>query len=180
MKTITKDTIKDYGSFCDRKDSFDDNQESIIFIKFLKNQYGDKFNIIDKPFGKYGVDIGVFNKNSEITEDSIKVAFDLERCKSWGNDWPAHWKCLSFLGRKNKYLMFPEFGMVWFNCDLNKFAISWKENIQKYPLTNRNFKGKSYTDSVREVKFDDGKLFGSSFEKIEKENFKNRMEFNLK
>jgi hypothetical protein len=76
--------------------------------------------------------------------------------------------------------MFPEFGMVWFNCDLNKFAISWKENIQKYPLTNRNFKGKSYTDSVREVKFDDGKLFGSSFGKIEKENFKNRMKFNLK
>ena len=180
MKTIAKDTIKNYGSFSDREDSFDDNKESKIFIKFLQKKYGEKFDIIEKPFGKYDVDLGVFIKGAETSECNLKVAFDLERCKTWKDDWPSYWKCLSFLGRKDRYLRFAEFGMVWFNQDLNKFVISWKEDIKKYPITQRKFKGKSYTDSVREISFDDGQLYGICFANLEKEKFKNRIECNLK
>ena len=180
MKTITKDVIENYGTFKDRENCFDDKKESDIFIRFLEQKYGDKFVILEKPFGQYGIDIGVFAINTPITENNIKVGFDLERCKTWDKDCPSFWKCLSFLGRKDKYFKLNQFGMVWFSQDLSKFVISWKKDIQKYPLTQRNFKGKSYTDSVREVQFSDGKLFGTGFTEFEKKLFTNRVECVLK
>ena len=114
MKTITKDTILEYGTFDDRTNSFDDNTESKVFVKFLQSKYSEEYKIVEKPFGKYGVDIGVY------CGDELGCVFDLERCKTWKSDWPSNWRCLSFLDRKSKYLQYPEFGMVWFNNDLSK------------------------------------------------------------
>jgi hypothetical protein len=173
MKTVTKDTIFEYGTFQDRIDSFDDNNESEIFVKFLRNKYPDQCKIVTKPFGKYGVDIGVYFDNQ------LKCAFDLERCKTWKDDWPSNWRCLSFLDRKSKYLEYPEFGMVWFNNNLTKFAIAWKNDILKFPVTDRNLPN-GQIDKVRKVDFKYGKLYGSSFSPIEIEKFKNRIKFDLK
>jgi hypothetical protein len=173
MKTITKDTILEYGTFEDRIDSFDDNSESKVFVKFLNTKYPDTCKIVEKPFGKYGVDIGVY------CGDKFGCAFDLERCKTWKDDWPSNWKCLSFLDRKSKYLEYPEFGMVWFNNNLSKFTIAWKKDILKFPVSNRNLPN-GQIDRVRKVDFKYGKLYGSSFNPIEVEKFINRKEYDLK
>lgn len=173
MKTVSRDTISEYGTFEDRINSFDDNSESKIFVKFLTSKYSKEYKIVEKPFGKYSVDIGVYS------DDKLCCTFDLERCKTWKNDWPSNWKCLSFLDRKSKYLEYPEFGMVWFNNNLDKFAIVWKKDILKFPVTNRNLPN-GEIDKVRKIDFEYGKLYGSNFSPIEGEKFKNRIECILK
>lgn len=174
MTYLSKQEIGELGIFSDRKDSYDDNKELDIFCKFLKINYPNQCKIVRKPYGKYGVDIGVF------VDSEIVCAFDLERCKTWKDDWPLKWKCLSFLSRKDKHLKFPQFGMVWFNQSLTKFAIAWKKDIIKYPVEKRYVDGKEDPKGVRKIKFDDGKLYGSSFNVIEIERFKNRVEYDLK
>ena len=174
MKTITKDTIKNYGTFRDRKNSFDDNKEIKIFVKFLNSKYPKDCEIVEKPFGKEGVDIGIFR------DGQLGCAFDLERSDTWKNDWPSKWKCISFLDRKSKYLFEdPEFGMVWFNKNLTKFIIAWKKDILKFPVSNR-YLPNGEIDRVRKVDFKYGKLYGSSFNPIEVEKFKNRVEYEIK
>lgn len=170
MKTITKNTIKEYGTFDDRNDSFDDNNESKVFLKFLSSKYSDSYRIVEKPFGKYGVDIGVYR------DGELGCAFDLERCKTWKNDWPSNWRCLSFLDRKSKYLDYPEFGMVWFDNSLSKFAIAWKKDILKFPVSNRHLPN-GEIDKVRKVDFKYGKLYGYNFGNNEKEKFQTRIEW---
>ena len=173
MKTVTKNTILEYGTFDDRVNSFDDNTESKVFVKFLKSKYSEEHQIVEKPFGKYGVDIGVYSDNE------LACAFDLERCKTWKEDWPSNWRCLSFLDRKSKYLQYPQFGMVWFNNDLSKFAIAWKKDILKFPVSDRNLPN-GQVDRVRKVDFDCGKLYGHSFNSNEIQKFKHTEEYKIK
>ena len=174
MTYLSKQEIGELGSFIDRKSSYDDNAELEIFCKFLKTNFSDEYKIIQKPYGPYGVDIGIFSDNQ------IVCAFDLERCKTWKDDWPSNWRCLSFLSRKDKHLKFPQFGMVWFNNSLTKFAIAWKKDILKYQVEKRYVNGKEDPKGVRKINFDDGKLYGSSFNSIEIDRFKNRVECEFK
>lgn len=174
MTYLSRQEIGELGSFADRKNSYDDDNELEIFCRFLKTNFSEKYQIVQKPYGPCGVDIGIFSDND------IVCAFDLERCKTWKNDWPSHWRCLSFLSRKDKHLKFPQFGMVWFNNSLTKFAIAWKKDILKYPVEKRYVNGKEDPKGVRKVNFDHGKLYGSSFNLIETERFKNRVEYELK
>ena len=147
MKTITKETIKDYGSLSGRDDSFDDNTEMGVFCKFLQSTRPDLV-VVPKPHGEKGVDIAYKD------EDGDYVAFfDLERCGTWKEDWPSNWRCLSFLHRKSRYLKYPQqFGMVWFSDDLSRFAIAWKKDIIKYPVSKRYLRN-GQVDEVRKVDF---------------------------
>ena len=80
MKTITKETIRQYGSLSGRDDSFDDNTEMGVFRKFLQRTRSDLV-VVPKPYGPYGVDIAYKD------EDGDYVAFfDLERCGKWKSD----------------------------------------------------------------------------------------------
>lgn len=167
---LIKDEIHEYGSFDDRADPFDDRTELSTFVSFLQKHYGDIYTIVEKPFGPYAVDLGLFDRSGVVV-----AAFDLERCKSWGDDWPKYWKSLSFLARKDKHLEYRNFGMVWFNNALDKFIIAWKDDIKRFPVTKRTFKGKSYHDLVRKVDFQYGTLFGSSFNQREAMLFQNRV-----
>jgi hypothetical protein len=174
MTYLSRQEIGELGSFADRKNSYDDDNELEIFCRFLKTNFLEKYQIVQKPYGPYGVDIGIFFDND------LVCAFDLERCKTWKNDWPSNWRCLSFLSRKDEHLKFPQFGMVWFNNSLTKFAIAWKKDILKYPVEKRYVNGKEDPKGVRKVNFNHGKLYGSSFNLIETERFKNRVEYELK
>ena len=174
MTYLSKQEIGELGSFKDRKNSYDDDNELKIFCKLLKTNFLEEYKIIQKPYGPYGVDIGVFSDNE------IICAFDLERCKTWKDDWPSNWRCLSFLSRKDKHLKFPQFGMVWFNNSLTKFAIAWKKDIIKYPVEKRYVNGKEDPKGVRKIDFDCGKLYGTFFNSIEIERFKNRVEYEFK
>ena len=171
MKTITKDTIREYGSLSGRTDSFDDNTEMGVFCNFLQNTRPD-LTVVPKPHGPYGVDIAYKDG------DDYVAFFDLERCGKWKDDWPSNWRCLSFLDRKSKYLKYPEFGMVWFSNDLSKFVISWKKDIVKY-LVSKRYMPSGEVDLVRKVDFSCGTLIGTKFGKRDIEIFSNRQEFKL-
>ena len=172
MKTITKETIRQYGSLSGRDDSFDDNTEMGVFRKFLQRTRSDLV-VVPKPYGPYGVDIAYKDKDGDYV-----AFFDLERCGKWKSDWPSNWRCLSFLDRKSKYLKYLEFGMVWFSDDLSRFVIAWKDDILKYPVSERHMPS-GEIDSVRKVDFSHGTLIGSSFGTRDKQIFTKRQEFKL-
>ena len=169
---ITNEAIREYGTFTDRTDSFDDRKELKIFTAFLQEKNPSSV-IVVKPYGPYGVDLGMFDE-----KENVKITFDLERCKAWGDDWPEYWQSLSFLARKDKHLVYPNFGMVWFNCAMTKFVIAWKEDIEQFPVSVRTFKGKTQTDRVRKVDFQYGTLFGPSFAPRETKLFADRIVWN--
>lgn len=185
---ITQGIIEENSNIPGRKNRFDDRLESKIFKQFLdKKVFKGKYLVIEKPFGQKGVDLGVFNKNVKISKSNAEICFDFERSgKTWIDDWPDRWKCLSFMAhRKDKYIgAFKNFGMVWFNKNLTKFVISWENQIIKYPITKRYTKskitGEISIEDVRQLKFDDGVLYGSSFSEHEKKIFKNIVYYKIK
>jgi len=170
---ISSTTKRAYGTFEDRRDAFDDTTELQVFRSYLKTHYGASYTIVDKPYGMYAVDVGVFTATGQ-----LHAAFDLERCKAWGADWPAYWKSLSFLARKDTYLQqYDTFGMVWFNHALTKFVLAWKDDILRFPVIQRTFARATYHDWVRAVEFNCGTLFGSDFGVRERSCFSSRVEW---
>lgn len=167
MTYVTKSDIKQFGTFSDRKNSFDDDADVETFIKFLRIAYDDQnAEFVSKPFGKYNVDIAVY------VDDVLKLTVDVERWKSWSSDWPPYYSHVSFLGRKEKFLTRKEnFCMVYFNNDRSKFICVDKKDILKYPTVSRNVKGK--LDRVKIIPFDDARLYGANLTDREKTLFKN-------
>jgi len=166
MTFINKTDIKKFGTFTDRKNSFDDDLDIETFIKFLKIAYDDQnAEFVSKPFGIYNVDIGVY------VDGKLKLTVDVERWKSWDSEWPSYYSHVSFLGRKEKFLTRKEnFCMVYFNNTRDKFICVDKKDILKYPTVNRNVKGK--LDRVKIVSFDDARLYGADLTEREKTLFK--------
>jgi len=81
MTFINKTDIKKFGTFTDRKNSFDDDLDIETFIKFLKIAYDDQnAEFVSKPFGIYSVDIGVY------VDGKLKLTVDVERWKSWDSE----------------------------------------------------------------------------------------------
>jgi len=167
MTYITKNDIKEFGSYEDRSDSFDDDREVDTFIKFLSTVHKDddvKFK--KKPFGIYGVDLGVF------IDGQLSYTVDVERWSAWKDDWPKFYSHVSFLGRKEKFLNRKEnFAMVFFNYDLTKFICIDKKSIIKYPTIDRHTQGK--LDRIKQISFDDARLYGPNLTEREKTLFKN-------
>jgi len=172
---IDKDTIKQYGSsLSGRKDNFDDDIEVRKFINFAKNYYSNKYVFVDKPYGKYGVDIGIR------LDDKIVHTFDVERWNSWDKDWPHYYKYISFLGRKEKFLNVPNnFTMVWFNNSLNKMIVVSKKNLLGVPTVSKQFSSNKKVDRVKKVPFNMGHLIGSNLTEQEKRLFLNHEETDL-
>lgn len=166
MIDITSSDIRKFGSYSDRKDSYDDEKELLVACNFIKNYSDPSFKIKQKPFSKYGIDIGVFD-----SDDNLKLAVDVERWRFWNNDWPENYKYISFLERKEKYLKeFDQFMMIYFNYSLNKLIIVKKENIIKFSPEKRYTQGKY--DLIRKIPFEYGKMYGRQFGKREKSIFK--------
>jgi len=161
---ITKTDIRNFGSYSDREDSFDDGKEISIISEFLKSHSETSDRIIEKPYGKYGVDLGVFDEMVK-----LKYAVDVERWSQWNTDWPSNYRYISFLQRKEKFLKHNQFVMIFFNYSLTKFIRIRKDDILKYPPVDRYTKGK--IDSVRKIPFECGKLYGTGFTEREKSIF---------
>lgn len=177
-RTITSAHIRQYAASEDRVDHYDDELELRRFVYLLNTQVfpnPQQREIRIKPYGQTGVDIGVFDTASR----ALVCAFDVERCMMWNADWPAHWRCLSFLARKEKYLRFPQFGMVWFNHAVTTCAVAWKEDLVSAPLVTRRFSGRTYTDQVRELPCAAGTLIGQTFGVRETTLFANRRTFDF-
>lgn len=167
MTYITKKDINKFGSYEDRNDSFDDDLDVDTFIDFLSTIYkDDSVEFRKKPFGIYGVDLGVY------TNGKLSFTVDVERWSAWKQEWPKFYSHVSFLGRKEKFLERKEnFVMVFFNYDLTKFICVDKKDIVKYPTIDRHTQGK--LDRIRKISFDDARLYGSELTEREKFLFKN-------
>ena len=155
MNLITSNDIRNFGSYSDRKNCFDDNMELDVAVKFINNYCDDNDVIKKKPYGRYGVDIGVFDG-----ANNLKYAVDVERWSKWNDDWPQNYKHLSFLGRKDKFLNHGQFAMMFFNYDLTKLIRIIKNDIIKVSREKRFTQGKF--DIVRKVPFKYGKLYGTN------------------
>lgn len=164
MNLITSKDIKKFGSYKDRYDSFDDKLELDIIFNFLKNKCNDTDRIRKKPYGKYDVDLAVFDK-----ENILKFAVDVERWSVWKGDWPSNYRYLSFLERKEKFLKYNNFVMIFFNHDLTKFVRIKKEDILNVSPVKRFTQGKY--DLVRKIPFEYGKMYGTNFGKLEQTIF---------
>lgn len=168
---ITSAAIASYARFPDRADHYDDTRELRQFLPYLHLRVPDA-SLVVKPAGPYGVDLGV------AAPDGTWVAFfELERCRSWDDDWPAHWQSLSFLQRKDRYLSLPEFHMVWFNRAVTKCVIARGDDIAACVPSVRTFAGQSQTDRVRRVPFDCGVLVGTDFQPRECARFSTRVTY---
>ena len=157
--------------FSDRKNNYDDDKETLKFIKFAKTFYEESTKFIVRPFGDYDVDVGIFK------EETLVSTVDVERWSVWDRDWPPHYKYISFLGRKEKLLERNEnFAMVYFNKSLDKLLVVAKKDIIKYPTQKKYFSRFKKYDLIRQIPFDCGRLYGKNLTDTEKKNFKNHFD----
>ena len=175
MNYITKEDKNSFGVFSDRQNSFDDENEVAKFITFVKKFYNSsEYKFKSKPFGKYGVDVGIY-KNEELIS-----TVDVERWREWKSDWPPQYKYISFLGRKEKFLKLPvDFSMVYFNQSLNKILVVSKKDIIKYPTQKKFFQRFQKYDLIRQIPFDCGRLYGLNLTENEKNKFKNHFDYEI-
>jgi hypothetical protein len=168
---VNSSQIKQWGSFSDRKDSFDDKDDLVCFIgesqendkldKFLKRQMtGVDWNDLvwkKHPFGVIDIDLAVWNKKTNEPE----MVFDLERWSAWNPDWPAYYKHISFLERKSKYLnrFDVPFFMVYSNNVRTKFLMVEDIIIERYNPMTSTFRVKNVQDRIRKINLDKGRLF---------------------
>jgi hypothetical protein len=147
-----------WGSYGDRKDSFDDEKEIDAFIRGVKKNASLLDHIGDavgrepmyfRPhfYGQFGVDLSLVDENNNPVVD-----FEFERWSAWDKEWPAYYRHIHFLGRKNKYLLEDRpFFMVFLNYSRTKCLVVEKEVILQYPTITKKFKKKNVSDKVREL-----------------------------
>ena len=180
---VTKQQKKEWGSYDDRENSYDDISDFNHFIKHTKTncelqkyllQYIPK-NIRDnvewkfKPDGDYGIDLALV----DVETNEKLMLIDFERWRAWDQEWPFYYKVIHFLGRKEHFLkLHIPFLMIFFEYNCNKMIIVDKETIKKYPTRKKWFEYKKCHDMVKEIKMSDGYIFGDNLTNTEKKNFK--------
>ena len=165
---ITKAHKTAWGSYGDRKNSFDDDEDIKRFIGMIHRNESLKsylktflpkgtFSFKPKPHGQYGVDLGLFSEHG-----TPVATIDIERWSAWNEDWPSYYKHIHFLGRKEKFLNQHDapFFMAFMNFSRTKVLMISQDDIIKHPTIDKFFKHKGVTDRVRELKMSEGYLFG--------------------
>jgi hypothetical protein len=177
--TVTKAHKTTWGSYTDRKDSYDDDADITAFIQLCKKDsnlhqylstYLPKKSLRFKPKmnGIYGVDLSI------ITEDGkVCATIDIERWSQWNEDWPSYYRYIHFLGRKEKFLnqYNVPFFMAFMNYSRTKVLMISEQDIRKYPTIDKYFKHKRVTDRVKELPMSDGYVYGKGITNREKELF---------
>jgi len=167
MQNVTKKHRSQWGSYKDRKNSFDDSKDIYRFAE-LVNQYSSVRNYIrsyigggdcgwvEKPDGDYGVDLALYR-------NGVRSAnFDIERWSQWKSEWPHYYNYLQFLGRKEKFLgKEVPFFMCFMNFNRDRFALVDEKTIRSYPTIEKEFVHKNVKDRVKEISMSDGYIFGN-------------------
>ena len=184
MTQVSKQMKNEFGSqFKDRQNSYDDEKEYNRFVKLCQTnvnlrKYIEQYIpesvpksslwIRSKPDDDYGIDCALINK--ETNEKIINI--DFERWSKWKNDWPSHYRCLHFLGRKDHFLDEDiPFLVAYFNNNMDKFVMVDKDTIKKYPTFSKYFAHKKCHDNVKEMKLSDGWIYGDNITDREYELF---------
>ena len=180
--TVTKAHKTAWGSYTDRKNSYDDDADINAFIQLCKNDpdlhqylssYLPKKSLRFKPKmnGKYGVDLSI------TTEDgTVCATIDIERWSQWNEDWPSYYRYIHFLGRKEKFLnqYNVPFFMAFMNYSRTKVLMISEQDIRKYPTIDKYFKHKRVTDRVKELPMSEGYVYGEGITDREKSLFAER------
>tara|TARA_B100000073_G_C23620965_1_gene528514 strand:- start:289 stop:861 length:573 start_codon:yes stop_codon:yes gene_type:complete len=185
---VTKEMKNKWGSYPDRKNSYDDDSDCEIFIEHTKNNRDLQNYILRyinsctsvhfhmkqwphcrwkiKPDGKHGIDLALVN------DDKRLLHIDVERWSEWKGDWPPFYKNLHFFGRKDHFLEDdPRFIIVYMNYERNKLIVVNKDVIKRYETKNKYFRHKKCYDWVKEMKMSDGHIFGYNITPTERRNF---------
>ena len=183
MTQVTKEIINRWGNYSDRKNNFDDDEDIVAFkklcvesnglLEFIKEYLPEgNYKWISKPYGKYGVDMGILNKDS----GEICLIIDLERWSQWKDDWPSYYRYLHFLGRKDHFLNEDvPFIMAYLNYNQNKVILLNKETLNKYMTREKYFSYKKCNDMVKEIPMIEGYIFGANLTNREINNFRNQI-----
>tara|TARA_Y100000385_G_scaffold203805_1_gene211164 strand:+ start:496 stop:996 length:501 start_codon:yes stop_codon:yes gene_type:complete len=155
-----------WGSYPDRKDSFDDEQDALAFKKLVRSNkklqsYIESFNpstqtyhLIDKQFGQYKVDMSMVDSSDNVVAD-----IELERWSQWDATWPSYYKHIHFLGRKEKFFKDRPFFMVYLNKSMNKCMCLEKSVFEHIPTINKYFRYKKVWEYVKEIPLSEGVIY---------------------
>ena len=163
------DQINEWGSYEDRKNSYDDDSDLNIFAEMLKTNKAlrsyikrhtglcqwQNGGLQTKPNGPYGVDMGVYDE-----EKNHIANLDVERWDKWDDDWPAFYRHISFLTRKLKFVEEDkQFFMAYLNRSRNKVLMITKESFPFHDNKVVYFKN-GFKENKKEIPFDYGTIFG--------------------
>jgi len=176
MQQVSKTHKNQWGSYGDRRNSFDDNTDIKLFkqlvastpdLKDYIRSYLPKgeFTFRNHPYGQYGVDLSLIN-----SKEQIVATFDVERWSEWKDEWPPYYKWIHFLGRKEKFLQ-DNFFMIYMNFYRTKVIILDNRTIEEFPTINKTFKTKKVKDMVKEIPMNRGRIYGNDI------TYKERMLF---
>jgi len=176
---ITRAHKTAWGSYGDRRNSFDDDSDIKTFITLIRKDATLKeylcsflpkgtFTFKPKPHGQYGVDLGLFSEQGKPV-----ATIDIERWSAWNEDWPSYYKHIHFLARKEKFLEQHDapFFMAFLNFTRDKVLMISEQDIRKHPTRDKYFKAKGVTDRVRELPMSEGWVFGHTLTGRERELF---------
>lgn len=177
MNHVTKEDKNRWGSYSDRKNSFDDGEDIYRFAdlvneqkplrEYLRSYIGEgDCGWVEKPDGDYGVDLALY-------KDNVRVAnFDLERWSQWKEEWPSFYKHLTFLGRKEKFLhQEVPFFMCWMSFNRDRVLVVDEQTILCYPTIDKHFRNHDVIDKIKNIPMKKGYIFGN-YTRIEKNLFK--------
>ena len=132
MTSVTSTDKARYGSSTDRVNSFDDSLEIEAIIPVLLHHHPEA-QVIEKPYGEYGIDVVVRENGQDI------IWIELERSFGWNGRF--RYNSASFLERKAHFIeeakaKGAQFRMVWFESNHRQFLWADGETISEYvPFT---------------------------------------------
>lgn len=147
---VTEQEKAKYGQSADRKDSFDDTLEVISIRSFLKSKYPEH-EIVEKPYGIYGIDVVVRKDGKDI------LWVELERSMGWIGNF--RYKSASFLERKYHFIdeakqQGAQFLMCYFERNHRQIMTIDGEIIKQYEPFKKYLRSGS-CDYVRHIELDD-------------------------
>jgi hypothetical protein len=190
MDRVSGEHITNYGNYPDRADSYDDSSDLNAFAnlvntipelkRFIMNyfrppSYADCLWSYH-PDGKKGIDLSITGPG---TVNAIRyLNLDVERWSKWDKDWPYYYRYIHFLERKGRYLnqQIP-FLMCYMNYSRDKVLIVDNKTIQRYTPKWKTFFKKQLSDKVREIRMEDGNLFGKRITDRERDLFNVRQDY---
>ena len=146
MTFVSSSDKQRYGSSSDRRNCYDDSLEIEKITPVLKRDFST-CEVIEKPYGEYGIDVVVRSKGKDI------LWVDLERNFGWNDEY--RYGHVSFLERKFHFIedarrIGATFTMCWFNKDHTQFVLASGDTIEEYEPFDKTLRS-GKVDRVRHI-----------------------------
>ena len=146
MTFVSNSDKQRYGSSFDRTNSYDDSLEIEKITPILQRDF-PTCEVIEKPYGDYGIDIVVRSNGKDI------LWVDLERNFGWSDEY--RFGHVSFLERKFHFIkearsVGANFTMCWFNKDHTQYVLASGDVIEQYQPFDKTLRS-GKVDRVRHI-----------------------------